>query len=152
MYQYADNSQIGYSMQLVGGIPASEGDGVLNDHTEEYTSQTANHDSLHHTRTDIASFKADWRIGADTLTSQTSFIHYDLYYVDDLDFSPDDTVDLGAGVSPSAGPWRVNIIARNVANAISQDFASAPPDPRFAAYAASPNRLRTIMISAEVKY
>ncbi len=92
MYQYADNSQIGYSMQLVGDIPASDGDGVLNDHTDEYTSQTANHDSLHHTRTDIASFKADWRAGADTLTSQTSLIHYNLYYVDDLDFSPDDTV------------------------------------------------------------
>jgi iron complex outermembrane receptor protein len=92
MYQYADNAQIGYSMQLVGDIPASEGDGVLNDRTDEYTSLTANHDSLHHTRTDIASFKADWRAGADTLTSQTSLIHYDLYYVDDLDFSPDNTV------------------------------------------------------------
>jgi iron complex outermembrane receptor protein len=66
------------------------------------------------------------------------------------------TLDLSAGLGPFAGPWRVNIIARNVANAISQDFASAPPDPRFAAYygayAASPNRLRTVMMSAEVKF
>ena len=94
LYQYADNRQIGYSMQLVGDIPPSEGDGVLDDHTSQYTSRTGDHDTQHRTRTDIASFKADWRLGSDTLTAQTSFIHYDLYYADDLDFSPDDTVTL----------------------------------------------------------
>ena len=92
LYQYADNRQIGYSMQLVGDIPPSEGDGVLNDHNDEYTSVTGDHDSQHRTRTDIASLKAEYKVGALTLSSQTSFIHYDLYYVDDLDFSPDDTV------------------------------------------------------------
>ena len=92
LYQYADNRQIGYSMQLVGDVPPSEGDGVLDDHTSQYTSQTGDHDTQHRTRTDIASFKADWKVGGHTLTAQTSFIHYDLYYADDLDFSPDDTI------------------------------------------------------------
>jgi hypothetical protein len=75
----------------------------------------------------------------------------DLYYSPPLT-----TLDLGAGFGPADGRWSVDIEARNITNALSQDFASAPPDPRFAAfygaYAASPNRLRTVMLSASIRY
>jgi len=93
LYQYADNQQIGASMQLVGNIPPSEGDGVLNDHNDLYTGGTDDHETHHDTRTHILSLKEDWRLGSQTLTAQTAFIHYDLYFTDDMDFSPDNTVN-----------------------------------------------------------
>lgn len=48
------------------------------------------------------------------------------------------------------------MIAHNVNGDISQDFASATPDPRFSAlygaYAASPNRLTTLTLAFSVRY
>ena len=79
-------------MQLVGNIPPQFGDGVLDDRTDEFTSKTADGDSLHRTTAHLASLKADYRLRGFTLSSQTSFIHYDLFFADDLDFNPQDTV------------------------------------------------------------
>ncbi len=64
------------------------------------------------------------------------------------------TLNISAGIGN--GRWSVDLIAKNVTNAISQDFASAPPDPRFSAfynaYAASPNQSTTVMLAFSVKY
>ena len=66
------------------------------------------------------------------------------------------TLDLQAGIETSDKRWGVDVVAKNVTNAISQDFASPSVDPRFGAfygaYLAGPNVLRTIMISAHFKY
>jgi iron complex outermembrane receptor protein len=66
------------------------------------------------------------------------------------------TLDLTAGFRPPESHFSFDILAKNVGNAISQDFASATVDPRFSAfygaYAASPNRLRTVMMSISYKY
>ncbi len=54
------------------------------------------------------------------------------------------TLDLGAGLSQRSGRWSVDIVARNVTDAISQDFASAPPDPRFGAFYGPPDEVETV--------
>jgi iron complex outermembrane receptor protein len=70
--------------------------------------------------------------------------------------APLDTLDLTAGVASHDGRWEVDVSARNLTNDIAEDFASAPPDPRFAAFygahGASPNRLRTVTLSARFQY
>ncbi|WP_068077665.1 TonB-dependent receptor [Novosphingobium lentum] len=66
------------------------------------------------------------------------------------------TVDLSLGIKSSDDRWGLDLVAKNVGNAISQDFASPSADPRFAAffgaYLAGPNALRTIMLSGRVKF
>ena len=66
------------------------------------------------------------------------------------------TLDLTAGVEASGGRYGIDIVAKNVTNSSSQDFASPSVDPRFTAfynsYLAGPNQLRTVMISLHVKY
>ena len=92
-YQYGENRQIGQSMQLVGNIPSAYGNGQLDGHASEYTSYTKNGDVYHRTTPQIASLKGELSIGDMTLVSQTAYVHYGLHYVDDLDFSTDDTVN-----------------------------------------------------------
>lgn len=66
------------------------------------------------------------------------------------------TVDLSIGIEASNKRWGVDVVAKNVNNGISQDFASPSVDPRFGAfygaYLAGSNPLRTVMLSAHVKY
>lgn len=66
------------------------------------------------------------------------------------------TLDLTAGIEASGGRYGVDIVAKNVTNSISQDFASPSVDPRFGAffgaYLAGPNQLRTVMISFHVRF
>jgi iron complex outermembrane receptor protein len=66
------------------------------------------------------------------------------------------TLDLWAGIEARRGRWGVDVTAKNVTNAISQDFASPSVDPRFSAffgsYLAGPNPLRTIMLSVHLRY
>ena len=66
------------------------------------------------------------------------------------------TLDLSAGVETRDGRWGLDVVAKNVTNAISQDFASPSVDPRFSAffgsYLAGPNPLRTVMVSIHTKY
>lgn len=73
------------------------------------------------------------------------------FYADPLE-----TLDLTLGIESKDKRWGVDLVARNVGNAISQDFASPSVDPRFAAfygaYLAGPNALRTVLISAHVSY
>jgi iron complex outermembrane receptor protein len=92
-YQHSENHQFGQSMQLVGDIPPSYGDGVLDDHSANFTSQTKGHQTTHRTISNIASLKGELQLGDDLLTAQTSYVGYRLNYLDDLDFSTDDSVN-----------------------------------------------------------
>ncbi len=92
-YQHADNIQIGSSYQLIGPIPASYGEGVLDGHTLQFTTITKGGETHHDTKSDIANLRLELQIGNHTLTSQTAYVHYNLYNLDDFDFSKDDTVN-----------------------------------------------------------
>jgi iron complex outermembrane receptor protein len=92
-YQYADNQQIGSNYQLIGPIPPSYGDGLLNDHTSQYTSLNNDGDTYHQTKSDIGSVKLQLQLGDHQLISQTSYLDYDLKFNDDFDFSSDDSVN-----------------------------------------------------------
>lgn len=93
-YQYGDNQQIGSSYQLVGAnIPASYGEGILNNQTAQFTSLTANGDTFHKTTSNIGSVKAELDLGDHKLISQTSYVAYKLGFIDDFDFSKDDSVN-----------------------------------------------------------
>lgn len=65
------------------------------------------------------------------------------------------TLDLSAGIEAADGRWGLDLAARNVTNAISEDFASPNTDPLLnavGAYAAGPNAQRTITLTAKVKF
>lgn len=63
------------------------------------------------------------------------------------------TLDLSVGLKRPDGAWALDLVARNVTNSISQDFASPPTDPRLApAYLAGPNPQRTVMMTASFSY
>lgn len=94
----------------------------------------------------------DWSAGA-SLRHRSSMFNQR----QELFLSPQlTTVDLSLGVKSSDDRWGLDLIARNVGNAVSQDFASPSADPRFGAfygaYLAGPNARRTIMLSGRVKF
>jgi iron complex outermembrane receptor protein len=66
------------------------------------------------------------------------------------------TLDLSAGIQAADGSWGIDLVAKNVTNSVSEDFASPPPDARFSifygAHVASPNQLRTISLSGRIKF
>lgn len=91
-YQHSDNKQIGASYQLVGGdLPAIFGDDRLDGHTSQFTAATSSGDTVHRTRSNIASLKAELEIGTHTLVAQSAYVGYALHNIDDFDFSPDDS-------------------------------------------------------------
>lgn len=92
-YQHAENQQIGSSYQLIGPVPAFYGEGKLDDHTSQFTSLRSNGDTYHRTRSDIANVRVELQLGDDTLSSQTAYVHYNLYNLDDFDFSRDDSIN-----------------------------------------------------------
>ncbi len=61
------------------------------------------------------------------------------------------TLDLSAGIAAADGRWSIDVIAKNLTNAISADFGGPSVDPRFTRLE-SPNQLRTILISASIHY
>ncbi len=92
-YQHAENRQIGSSYQLVGPVPAFYGEGVLDDHTSQFTAATANGDTYHRTVSDIGNLRLELQLGDHTLSSQTAYVHYNLFNLDDFDFSRDDSIN-----------------------------------------------------------
>lgn len=66
------------------------------------------------------------------------------------------TLDLSIGLSSRNEKWGIDVLAKNVTNSITEDFASPTIDPRFAAFfgahMASPTQGRTVSITAHVKY
>ncbi|HWM66968.1 MAG TPA: TonB-dependent receptor [Steroidobacteraceae bacterium] len=65
------------------------------------------------------------------------------------------TLNVSAGIESESGRWGVDVAARNVTNAISEDFASPSVDPRFGsfygAYLAGPNALRTVTLTVHAR-
>lgn len=92
-YQHAENRQIGSSYQLVGPVPAFYGEGALDDHTSQFTAATANGDTFHRTVSDIGNLRLELELGDHTLSSQTAYVHYNLFNLDDFDFSRDDSIN-----------------------------------------------------------
>jgi iron complex outermembrane receptor protein len=92
-YQYADNKRIGASYQLVGNIPPSYGEGLLNDHTDQFTAATSNGDTSHDTASNIATLKGELKIGNHALVLQSSYVDYRLGFIDDFDFSKDNAIN-----------------------------------------------------------
>lgn len=96
--------------------------------------------------------RLDWTIGG-------GLRHRSMMFNQDQDKFPSaalTTLDLWAGIETRDGRWGVDVMAKNVTNAISQDFASESVDPRFSAYygayLAGPNPLRTVMVSIHTRY
>ena len=93
-YQYANNEQVGASYQLVGGtLPPFYGESRLDGHTSQFTSLTANGETFHRTRSHIGNLKGELDLGGATLVAQTSYVAYKLHFIDDFDFSRDDSVN-----------------------------------------------------------
>lgn len=92
-YQYARNKQIGASYQIIGDIPSSYGEGTLNGHTAQFTALTPDGETRHLTTSHLTSVKADLDLGDMQLVSQTSYVAYKLGFIDDFDFSSDDTIN-----------------------------------------------------------
>lgn len=94
----------------------------------------------------------DWHFGATVRHRSMMFNQRQ----EEFPSKPLTTLDLWAGIETRDKHWGVDIVGRNVTNAISEDFASPSVDPRFSAFygshLAGPNPLRTIMISAHVNY
>lgn len=96
--------------------------------------------------------RLDWHFGATVRHRSMMFNQRQ----EEFPSKPLTTLDLWAGIETHDKHWGVDIMAKNVTNAISEDFASPSVDPRFSAfygsYLAGPNPLRTVMISAHVNY
>ena len=91
--QYADNKRIGASYQLVGNIPPAYGEGLLNDHTDQFTAATSNGDTYHDTASNIANLKGELEIGDLTFVAQSAFVDYKSNFIDDFDFSKDNAIN-----------------------------------------------------------
>ncbi len=92
-FQHADNKRIGASYQLVGDIPPAYGEGLLNDHTDQFTAATSNGDTYHDTASNIAKLKGELGIGDLTFVAQSAFVDYKLSFIDDFDFSKDNAIN-----------------------------------------------------------
>ena len=92
-YQHADNKQIGASYHLIGNIPPTYGEGLLNGRIDQFTAATSSGDSHHATASNIANLKGELEIGGLALVSQSAFVNYILDYIDDIDFSKDNAIN-----------------------------------------------------------
>ena len=92
-YQYADNKLIGANAQFVGDMPEGYDNGILDDELRSFTPLTDSGDTEHQTKSHIASLKAELDIGDHTLISQTAYVRYKLGFIDDFDFTPDNTIN-----------------------------------------------------------
>lgn len=94
----------------------------------------------------------DWRLGGDLRHRSMMFNQRQ----EEFPSKALTTLDIWAGVEARNNRWGVDLVAKNVTNSISEDFASPSVDPRFAAfygaYLAGPNPLRTIMLSIHTQY
>jgi iron complex outermembrane recepter protein len=61
------------------------------------------------------------------------------------------TLDVGVGISGNDGQWGIDVVARNLTNSISEDFASPAVDPLTPSLA-GPNQLRTVMVIGRIKF
>lgn len=92
-YQHANNEQLGSSYQLIGNVPPQYGEGILDGHTRQFTAQTRSNETEHQTKSDIGNIRIELQLGDHVLSSQTAYVHYNLFNQDDFDFTSDDTVN-----------------------------------------------------------
>ena len=92
-YQYADDDLIGSNAQFVGDMPEGYSNGILDDEVAAFTPLTKSGDTEHETKSHILNLHAELDIGDHTLVSQTAYVHYKLGFIDDFDFTPDDTIN-----------------------------------------------------------
>jgi iron complex outermembrane receptor protein len=92
-YEYADNQRLGTNYQLIGNIPPSDGSGILGAPSYQYTADSSNGDTFHETDADIATVKGELKIGNHLLISQSSYVRYNLHFIDDFGFDPDNSVN-----------------------------------------------------------
>jgi iron complex outermembrane receptor protein len=93
-YEYADNKRLGTNYELIGNIPPSDGSGILGAPSYQYTAYSSNGDTFHETDSDIATVKGELKIGNQRLISQSSYVRYNLHFIDEFGFDPDDSVNL----------------------------------------------------------
>jgi iron complex outermembrane recepter protein len=92
-YQYADDKRLGTNYELIGNIPPSDGSGILGAPSYQYTADSSNGDTFHETDSDIATIKGELEIGDHLLISQSSYVRYNLHFIDDFGFDPDNSVN-----------------------------------------------------------
>lgn len=90
-YQYADNHQIGANTQFVGNPGPGYDNGILDGEARSWTAKTSSGETDHRTKSHILNLKAEVDVGENTLISQTAYVRYKLHFLDDFDFTPDDT-------------------------------------------------------------
>jgi iron complex outermembrane recepter protein len=99
-YQYTYDHRIGNAFQYVappGVLPAGLGEAVLNDTEDEFTSLGEDGQSFHAMAAHIVNLTGDFDAGSLKVTSITSYMRYNLNFVDDFDFGPKDGNDLVRG-------------------------------------------------------
>jgi len=100
MYQYTQDKKIGDSFQVdvdPNGVALAYGitdSGKLDDITSKHIDAGENGESVHDTDSNIVNFVIDWDVGSHTLTSQTTYVGYDLSYADDTDTEPEELISL----------------------------------------------------------
>lgn len=93
-YQYGDSERIGMASQIVDPALAPQfGEGILDDRMAGFTSRTKSGNGEHETESNALNLVLEWMRGGHTLTSQTSYIDFDLYIDDDFDLSPEPWID-----------------------------------------------------------
>ena len=92
-YQFTNNRQFGTNFQLTGNLPAIYGEGNVDLTSALLTGRTSTGDPEHRMKTHIAQAKLEVDIGSNLLTLQSSYITYKLNFLDDFDYSIDDTVN-----------------------------------------------------------
>ena len=163
-------ARLGQHLQLDGGLTYADATGIIQpiDPATDAPEVDSNRDPIfrRYRRSQApklifnlgASYKSrlagslDWQLGGDLRHRSMMFNQRQ----EEFPSKALTTLDLWAGVETRDDRWGVDIVAKNVTNAISQDFASPSVDPRFeafyGAYLAGPNPSRTIMLSVHTQY
>jgi iron complex outermembrane receptor protein len=169
-FEVESAAQLGPHLQLDGGLTYADATGVIQpiDPATNAPEVDANGDPVlrRYRRSQAprlifnldANYRArltgslDWRAGGDLRHRSMMFNQRQ----EEFPSTALTTLDLWAGIEARNDRWGVDIVAKNVTNSISEDFASPSVDPRFAAfygaYLAGPNPLRTIMLSIHTQY
>jgi iron complex outermembrane receptor protein len=92
-YQYSNNRQFGTNFQLTGDLPAPLGEGDVDFTSSQFTTRTDTGDTEHRMHAHVGQAKLEVDVGDNLLTLQTSRITYGLNFLDDFDYSNQDTIN-----------------------------------------------------------
>ena len=99
-YQYTYDHRIGNGFEYEaapGLLPPSLGEAVLDYNENEFTSLGEDGQSFHKLAAHIVNLTGDFDVGSLKVTSISSYMRYNLNFVDDFDFGPKDGNDLVRG-------------------------------------------------------